>query len=98
MAFSWDDKKASLNALKHGLTFEEAITAFDDPWSLIAPDRKHSTDVEIRQWLIGETDSGQVVVIVFTERKQGAIYRIISARPASRRERRIYAAIQRIPF
>jgi len=87
--FEWDGRKAKSNELKHGVTFEDAITAFDDPFALVAPDPGHSTPEERRQWLIGEADTG-VVVVVFTVRQPGNVHRIISARPASRKERTRY--------
>jgi len=88
MKFEWDDKKAEQNALKHGLSFETAAFAFDDPYALIMDDEKHSAD-EHRQWLIG--DSGEkVLVIVFTIRTPKGNIRIVSARRANRRERRMY--------
>jgi uncharacterized protein len=87
--FEWDDRKAESNRLKHGIAFEEAMTAFDDPWALRAPDPGHSTPTEQRSWLIGESDSG-VVVVVFTVRQPGDIVRLISARGANRKERKRY--------
>jgi uncharacterized protein len=75
MEFEWDTGKARRNFHKHGIAFEEAITSFDDPYALIAPDHKHSTTEEIREWLIGESDDG-VLVVVFTKRYGGQIYRI----------------------
>jgi uncharacterized protein len=88
MRFEWDDKKAERNALKHGVSFEMAAFAFDDPCALIAEDEKHSTH-ERRQWLIG--DSGEkVLIVVFTLRPPKGNIRIVSARRANRRERRIY--------
>jgi uncharacterized DUF497 family protein len=95
MEFEWDASKARRNFGKHGIAFEVAITAFDDPFALIAPDRKHSTSEETREWLIGESDHG-VLVVVFTRRYWGHIYRIISARRASRRERNRYEEFKRI--
>ena len=97
MRFDWDDKKAASNLRKHNVSFEDAITAFDDPFALIAPDDKHSTESEIREWLIGEADTG-VFVIVFTNRYKGRVYRIISARHANKRERRLYEQSKRVPF
>jgi uncharacterized DUF497 family protein len=44
--FEWHDGKAASNRIKHGVSFEEAITAFDDPFALIAPDPMHSTSTE----------------------------------------------------
>jgi uncharacterized DUF497 family protein len=89
--FHWDERKASANRVKHGVTFEEAITAFDDPYALVAPDPRHSSASEQRTWLIGESDRG-VLVVVFTVREAGDVTRLISARRASRRERNRYEA------
>jgi uncharacterized DUF497 family protein len=94
--FEWDEKKAESNEAKHGVTFEDAITAFDDPFALVAPDPGHSTQAERRQWLIGESDIG-VLVLVFTVRQPGSVHRIISARPASRRERKRYEQGKGVP-
>jgi uncharacterized DUF497 family protein len=95
MKFEWDEEKAHRNILKHGISFDQAITAFDDPFALIAPDEKHFSAGEIRKWLIGESDDG-VLVVVFTRRWHGQIYRIISARHANRRERKKYEEFKRI--
>jgi uncharacterized DUF497 family protein len=46
--FDWDERKASANRVKHGVTFQEAITAFDDPYALVAPDPRHSSATEER--------------------------------------------------
>lgn len=89
MRFEWDFKKAAANFKKHRLSFDEAMTAFDDPMALIAPDPKYSF-AELREWRIGETDSEKIVVVVYTKRKAGQVIRIISARPASRNERKNY--------
>jgi len=94
MRFEWDDKKAELNSLKHGISFEMAAFAFDDPYALILDDEKHSA-AERRQWLIG--DSGEkVLVIVFTMRLPKGNIRIVSARRANRRERTMYEESKRI--
>ena len=97
MRFDWDERKAAANRAKHGVSFTEAITAFDDPFALIAPDAAHSTPQEERRWLIGEADSG-VLVLVFTVRQPGNVYRIISARPANRKERQRYAESKELPL
>ncbi|NBX77626.1 MAG: BrnT family toxin, partial [Proteobacteria bacterium] len=78
MRFDWDHLKAEKNLKKHGVSFEVAITAFDDPFALITVDEKHSR-TEKREWLLGESDSG-VLVVIFTIRQPGNIYRLISAR------------------
>ena len=87
--FDWDPRKARSNLAKHGVSFELAITAFDDPSGLIAVDDKHSTPDETREWLIGESDSG-LLVVVFTKRDEGRTWRLISARRANRREQQRY--------
>lgn len=94
MRFEWDPQKAEKNRRKHGLSFEEAILAFDDPCALIVSDVKMVKSEE-RFLLIGDMDRGAVVV-VFT--KRGEATRIISARPASRSERRMYETIKNIPL
>lgn len=91
MRFEWDPWKAEVNYRKYGVEFTDAITAFDDPFGLMADDVAHSTDEEARQWLIGESDIG-VLVVVFTLRHGGEVARLISARRASRRERLRYEA------
>lgn len=96
MRFVWDPRKNNVNESKHGISFEDAITVFDDPFALRAPDPKHSTDLETREWIIGESDIGHVLVVIFTERVRGNLYRIISARRANRRERRLYEEFKRV--
>jgi uncharacterized protein len=93
--FEWDLRKARSNLSKHGVSFEVARTVFDDPLGLVAIDDTHSTPAEQREWLIGESDEG-VLVVVFTQRDQGGICRLISARRANRRERRRYEDIRRL--
>lgn len=95
MRFEWNAEKARRNVHKHRIAFDQAITAFDDPYALIAPDDKHSGRGEMREWLIGESDDG-VLVVVFTRRQGGQVYRIIRARRASRRERRSYEEFKRV--
>lgn len=85
--FEWDASKADSNREKHGVSFEEASTAFGDPLSLTIPDPDHSQE-EDRFVLMGETYQRRLVVVVFTER--GVRLRLISARLATRRERRTY--------
>ncbi|UBF24829.1 BrnT family toxin [Kovacikia minuta CCNUW1] len=83
MRFEWDDNKAESNTLKHGITFEEAVTVFADPYLMFTEDSKHSQGEE-REWAIGEAENGSIVVVVFTVR--GEKIRIISARKATKRE------------
>ena len=88
MRFSWDPRKASANVKKHGVSFDEASTAFADPLSITVSDPDHSTD-ETRFLLIGRSTRQRVLVVIHAERSESDI-RLISARPAIRRERRIY--------
>lgn len=97
MKFDWDPKKAASNERKHRISFEAAITAFDDPCALIDRDEEHSSATEVREALIGEAEYG-VLVVIFTIREAGAIYRIISARKASKKERKLYEEAKRIPI
>jgi uncharacterized DUF497 family protein len=89
MDFEWDNGKAVVNRYKHGIAFELAITVFDDPELIVAEDVDHSTGAEPRWHAIGKSDAG-VLVVVFTIRHSGEVRRLISARPASRRERMRY--------
>jgi len=95
--FEWDPRKARSNLAKHGVSFEVAMTAFDDPFGLVAIDESHSTPEEAREWRIGESDEG-VLVVVFTQRDQGTTCRLIGARRANRRERRRYEDLRRLPI
>src|SRR5690242_3242424 len=87
--FEWDIEKARSNAQKHGIGFKEAVMVFLDPQSLVAEDLAHS-HYERRQWLIGESIAGRVLVVVFTRR--GDSIRVISARQANAKERMRYHA------
>lgn len=86
--FSWDPRKAAANHRKHGVSFEEASTAFADPLSITVADPDHSQD-ESRFVLIGRSSRERVVVVVHAERGEVEI-RLISARLASRSERHQY--------
>ena len=83
LLFEWDPRKASTNIKKHGVSFDEASTAFGDLLSITIGDPLHS-DQEERLVLIGQSIAGRLLVVVHTER--GDRIRIISARPATKRE------------
>ena len=87
VTFEWDEEKAESNLEKHGVSFEEAATAFGDTLSVTIPDPAHS-EGEIRFLLIGVTTDQRMVVVAHTER--GDNIRIINARPAKRKEVRDY--------
>ena len=88
LVFEWDSKKAGANHRKHGISFEEARTVFEDPLAAIFVDEEHSAR-ENREIIIGHTGLGRLVLVSFTERRQGHI-RMISARRATRREQSDY--------
>ena len=81
----WDGRKADQNARKHGVTFEEAATVFSDPLALIIEDESHPENARI----IGESIAARILLVVFVER-EADVLRLISARRATRHERRRY--------
>ena len=85
--FEWDGKKAESNDRKHGVTFDEASTVFGDPLGLLMPDPDHSLH-EQRYLLLGMSNQQRLLVVAFAERPPRT--RLISARRATRRERRRY--------
>ena len=85
--FEWDAKKGRSNVRKHGISFEEAITVFADPLSLNMPDPDHSEN-EQRYLVLGTSTRGRLLLVAYAERPPRT--RIISARRASRPERRNY--------
>jgi uncharacterized DUF497 family protein len=84
----WDPRKAASNLRKHGVSFDEAYTVFDDRLAVMFDDVEHSQD-EPREILIGHSIRERLLVISFTER-QPDVLRIISARLATRMERKDY--------
>ena len=87
LLFEWDLGKARKNIRSHGVSFDEASTAFGDALSLTIYDPLHSDD-EDRFVLIGNSHKNRLLVVVHTER--GNRIRIISARKATKNERRQY--------
>jgi uncharacterized protein len=88
MRFEWDPRKAAANLRKHGISFEEATTALRDDLALTGRDPDHSTG-EARYITFGVSSQGRLLVVSHTER--GGSVRIISARTATKSERKIYA-------
>ena len=66
--FEWDENKPNSNIKKHGISFDEASEAFSDFSACIFDDVKHS-DIENRELLIGYTESGRLIIVRFTFRK-----------------------------
>ena len=87
MKFEWDPSKAASNLDKHGISFHEAKTVFDNPLAAIFDDEAHSIG-EIREIIIGYSQSNQLLIISFTEHINSI--RIISARLATPQERQDY--------
>ena len=89
MAYEWDRNKASSNQIKHGVTFEEAKSVFEEDFNtLTLSDAEHSFDEE-RYIEVGMSNKGRLLSIVYTERDMNI--RIIGARPATPQEVRLYA-------
>jgi len=87
MEFEWDQNKVIKNIQKHGVSFYEAATVFGNSLSVTFPDPDHSTQ-ENRFIIIGLSNIGRLLVVAHTYRKKRV--RIISARKATRHERKYY--------
>jgi uncharacterized protein len=92
--FEWDPAKAAANLRRHGVTFEEAQTAFLDEFALVIDDPEHS-QAEARFVLLGVSAAARILVVVHAYRALRARIRIISARKASRAERASYVKRRR---
>lgn len=86
--FEWDEHKAQSNRIKHGVTFDEASSVFDDSLAKIFDDELHSGD-EHREIIVGHSIKRRLLLVCFTERPNERI-RIVSARLPSARERKAY--------
>ena len=87
LRFEWDQKKAAENRAKHRVSFEEAVTVFGDLLGRITDDPRHSEGEE-RYVLLGLSERQRLLAVMFTE--GGDVIRLISARKATRHERRDY--------
>ncbi|HIG42323.1 MAG TPA: BrnT family toxin [Gammaproteobacteria bacterium] len=85
--FEWDRTKATANLKKHKVHFETACEAFFDPFVYLLDEEQNGE--EQREKFIGMTLEWNVLCVVYTER-QGDVFRIISARPATSIERGYY--------
>ena len=86
LQFEWDSKKAEANKVKHGVSFEEAITVFADPLARIFEDPEHS-ETERREIIIGHSNKQNLILVSFVGDDS---VRLISARKATRTERKDY--------
>ena len=87
MEFAWDEEKAASNEAKHGVSFAEAATVFNDPLSVTISDPDHSAEEE-RRIIIGHSHRQRLLFVAYTESQGNP--RIISARKATRIETRVY--------
>lgn len=88
LEFDWDKGNINKNFKKHGVTDKESEEIFGNKPLLVSLDKEHSTKKEIRYHALGRTNESKVLFLSFTARKSKV--GIISARPASRKERKIY--------
>lgn len=88
--FEWDPDKAARNLEKHGVSFEDAQTVFDDDLFVVFEDPDHSLH-EKRYLIMGQSSEGRLLVVSYTERSRRV--RLINARPATRHERKAYEEI-----
>jgi len=85
--FEWDPEKAASNASRHGVRFEEAQTVFQDDLFVTFEDPDHSQG-ESRLIIMGQSTERRLLVVAYTERRRAI--RLISAREATKKERRAY--------
>jgi uncharacterized DUF497 family protein len=90
LRFEWDPGKARANHRKHGITFEEAMHVFDDPFAYFEQDRSEAGEVRWRA--IGLVDDMVLILVAHTVREvhQDEVIRLISARRATTKERYRY--------
>ncbi|MBI2603199.1 MAG: BrnT family toxin [Deltaproteobacteria bacterium] len=87
--FDWDQWNIQKNEIKHGVSHLEAESAFFDPKYKLFKDNKHSSPIEKRYILFGKGIENKILMVGFTLRNSKI--RVITARPASKKERQIYA-------
>ena len=87
MIIEWDPRKAAANVRKHGVTFHEAATVLEHTLSITFRDPDHSVD-ELRFLTIGMSKNGRILMVAHAHREEAV--RLISARRATRSERRSY--------
>jgi uncharacterized DUF497 family protein len=87
--FQWDIAKAASNSKKHGVSFDEAKTVFSDVLARLIPD-PDSSHGEERFIILGQSTASRLLIVCHCYRVEGDIIRIISARKADKRERKIY--------
>lgn len=89
LSFEWDDNKNNINKIKHGISFEEAKSVFNDDRALVMPDPDHS-DEEERFVILGLSEELNLLVVCHCYRDEDSVIRIISARKATKTEIKFY--------
>jgi hypothetical protein len=92
-SFQWDTEKSAANLRKHGVSFEEAKTVFTDEFGRLLGDPDHSEVDEDRFLLLGTSIDSKLLIVCHCIRDTNCI-RIISARKAEKRERKIYERLR----
>ncbi len=91
--FEWDENKNQINQRKHGISFEEAKTVFYDEYAILFDDPEHSAE-EDRFLIIGTTEKEHTCIVSHCYRDSENTIRIISARKATKTEKKVYAMDQ----
>lgn len=92
--FTWDEKKDRKNQKKHGISFEEAKSVFYDENAVLRDDLEHSDDEE-RFLILGFSEKANMLVVSHCYRQAGDVVRIISARKATKNEKKQYNAFSK---
>jgi len=88
--FEWDETKANSNIRKHGISFEEAKTVFFDEYAIQFYDDVSSQLEDDRFLMLGTSNEANILLVCHCERQEGETIRIISARKATKTERKYY--------
>ena len=89
LRFEWDERKAAGNITKHGISFEEDVTVFNDEYAVLFDDPDHS-DEEDRFILLGISIAANILIVCHCSRENDSVIRIISARKATKKESEQY--------
>ena len=89
MTFEWDEAKNQINQAKHGISFEEAQSVFEDAYAILFDDPDHSEE-EGRFLIIGMSGAKGICIVSHCYRGADDQIRIISARAATRKEKNVY--------
>ena len=89
LIFEWDEEKNTINKKKHGLSFETAKEVFYDEHAVLFDDPEHSVNEE-RFLIIGMTKSAKICIVSHCYRNADNIIRLISARQATKHEKKLY--------